>query len=119
MSYFRRGGMSDAEGPITSPSQVDDEIPGGIIAPTRVSCDALPADSPWRKPGQACAPPDTSIADFFRGILDKISTITSPTEPPPTAPSPTPVSSSGPSLLALAAIGGVGYYLYKKRKRRV
>lgn len=109
MSYFRRG-MSDDEGPITSPSQVDDGV--AIVPPTRVSCDALPADSPWRKPGQVCAAEPSIVADFFRGLLDKVQGLPAPTESPSTASSPTP---SGPSLLALAAIGAVGYYLYKKR----
>jgi len=117
MGYFRPG-MSDVEGPITSPSQVPDEqIP--IISPTRVSCDALPADSPWRRPGQVCAPTG-SITDFFRGIFDKISAITEPSDAPVTSPpfvATTPVPSSGPSLLVLAAAGGLGYYLLTRKKR--
>lgn len=118
MSYTRRRRpFGDEEGPITSPAQVDDEIIVGTVPPKRVDCAALPADSPWRRPGQVCAP--SPIAEFFSDLYDKLfppsppGTTSAPTPAPP-APAPT---SSGPPLLLLAAAGGVGYYLLTRKKR--
>jgi len=112
MSYFRPMG----DGPITDPSQVDDSIIVGETTPKRVSCDDLPPDSPWRKPGQVCAP--NVVTDFFKGLYNTLTSPTFSTEtavPPTTTTTPT---SSSSSLLALAAAGGLAYYLYTKRKRR-
>ena len=111
MSYFRPMG----DGPVTSPSEVDDTIIVGETSPKRVSCEDLPPDSPWRKPGQVCAP--NVVTDFFRGLYN---TLTAPTfsveNTAPTTTTPTTASSS-PSLLVLAAAGGLAYYLYKRKRR--
>ena len=122
--WRRRMGLGD-DGPITSPSQVDDSMFRdsaimGTIGPTRVPCASLPADSPWKRPGQVCAPEaPSSIVEFFKGMYDKIAAL-SPLAPEATAaPSAesTTSASSGSSLLVLAAIGGVGYYLLTRKKR--
>ncbi len=110
MSYHRNG-MGD--GPITSTSQVDDTmIP--TVPPTRVSCDALAPDSPWRNPGQVCAPTAANpnfLTDLFAGLF----TPSSPADPAAAAANG---SSSGTShLLLLAAAGGLGYYLLTRKSR--
>jgi len=115
MSYFRS--MGD---PITDPSQVDDEIIAGTVAPTRVDCAALPADSPWKRPGQVCAP-TPSFWDFLDKILPSSSgSSAAPSEPAGTLVTASP-SPAGDSLLPLAllAVGGVGaYYLLRRKKKR-
>ena len=113
MSYHRRNGMGD--GPITDPSQVDDTIYGGEVPPTRVSCDALPADSPWRKPGQACATPSSPL-DYITGIVDGIFNRT-PLPPTSATPGTPAAAATSPSLLLLAAAGGIAYYLLRKKTR--
>ncbi len=118
MSYHRRNGLGD--GAITDPSQVDSTLIG-TVAPTRVDCAALPADSPWKQPGQVCAPSST-VLDFFNGVIDRI-TGNTPVAPTAAVTPATPdtattgPSSNLPSLLLLAAVGGVGYYLLRKKRR--
>lgn len=109
MSYLRPMG----DGPITSPSQVDDSIviPDAEVGPSRVTCSELPADSPWRKPGQVCAA-DFNIVDMFTGLLNKLGTAFS------SSPSAAAPSSAAPSVALL--VGGVAvasYLLLKKKKR--
>jgi hypothetical protein len=110
VAWRRRMGLGD--GPVTSPSQVDDTlIP--TVPPTRVDCSALPADSPWRHPGQVCAP--TSAAWLESLVTDLFAPSTGPTAPDATAS----VMGSGRSLLLWVAAGGLGYYLLTRRKKRV
>lgn len=116
MSYFRPMG----DGPITSPSQLDPAPsssdggwnPGGgavdigTVTPQRVSCDELPADSPFRRPGSVCAPPpdDTSggsIAQAFRDLI-----------------SPAAAADGPPWGLILIGGGLAAYYLLKSKRKR-
>jgi hypothetical protein len=108
MSYLLRP-MGD--GPITSPSQVDDSVlVPEEVGPSRVTCSELPADSPWRKPGQVCAV-DFNLLDMVQGLLSKLGTALSP------APASAPAASAVP--IALLVGGGVAaYLLFKKPKRR-
>lgn len=110
MSYFLRPLSGD--GPITSPSQVDDSVVVGTVPPTRVDCSALPADSPWRRPGQACASTSTPVSEFLSSIFDNMFSSTPPANAT-TGAQPTSAS-SGPSLLLLAALGGVAYLMTRK-----
>jgi len=114
MSYFRRP-LSDVDGPITSPTQVDDSLVVSTIEPTRVPCDKLPADSPWRRPGQVCAPAGGNIIEFLRGMYDKVASAAAAV---PDAPAPaTAPTTSSPPLLLLVALGGAGYYLLTRKRR--
>jgi hypothetical protein len=106
--------MADVDGPITSPSQVDPDLIVATIEPKRVPCSELSADSPWRRPGQVCAPGGGgSIVDFFKGLYDKVAGAAAAV--PDAAPAPAPTASS-PSLLVLVMIGGAGYYLLKRKR---
>lgn len=110
MSYFRRPPMA-GDGPITSPSQVDDTIDAGTVGPTRVECSALPADSPWRRPGQVCAAAaDTpSPLDFISSEIDKAID---------QARAAAGAGGGGvPTWIMLAAAGGAAYLLMRKKKR--
>ena len=104
MSYFRPG--MGQEGPITDPSQVDSTIVGEV-SPTRVECASLPADSPWRQPGQVCGP---TLLDRLRDWLR---------EGPTTAASSTATTaaSDGGSVLLLGGLALAGYYLLRKKRR--
>lgn len=111
MSYMRRPmGQDEPEGPITHPSQVDDTIIVGEVAPKRVPCDQLPADSPWRQPGQVCAP-SRSLLEIIRDAFG-----TGTNGATAVAPSP-PVESPASPLLLLGAAAGL-YYLLRSRKKR-
>ena len=113
MSYRRR---ALGQGPITDPSQVDDSIILEHIPPTRVDCDALPADSPFRRAGQPCAP---NLWDYLKKL------IAGAPAPTPTTASPEPSAPTSPAedeshlglwlLLGGAAAGA--YYLSKKRRK--
>jgi hypothetical protein len=114
MSYIRPMG----DGPVTHPGQDDGTFDDGgstivgSTGPNRVDCSELPADSPWRRPGQVCAPPDdqpwfNELRDLF--FPDSSSTSTSTT--PPTE------SGGAGSLLLLVAGGGLAYYLLTKKGR--
>lgn len=107
MSYFRP--MGD---PITDPRQVDDTITVATIPPNRVDCAALPADSPWREPGQVCAPPPS--IPFFDTLKNLVTAGFGPSTPT-SAPTAT---EDGSRLWLFAAAGGLAYYLYRSRKRR-
>lgn len=116
MSYFRP--MGD---PITSPSQVDDGIVVAPVPPTIVGCADLPADSPWRRPGEVCAPPSSGgIMDYLRDVIRSATSPTTTTPTPTDAPGPPDrilETANIPGLLLLAALGGGAYYLLKKKKR--
>lgn len=101
MSYIHPMG----DGPITSPSQVDDPV----VPPTRVACQDLPADSPWRNPGQVCA--DSPISTIFDPIVDIIAeTFDKPATSAPGA-------AGGPNWMLLAGLGLGAYFLLRKKKR--
>jgi len=110
MSYIRPMG----DGPITDPRQVDDELPELIVPPTRVPCEQLPADSPWRRPGQVCAgaPVSGGIADMITGLLQGVAA--GPVNTTSTAETGTTYDIN---LLWLAAAGGVAYYLMRKKRK--
>lgn len=114
MGYTRNYYSMGDDGPITHPSQVDDSIIVGTVPPKRVDCAALPADSPWRKPGQVCAP-STGLTDLLKSIAESLTQPIVGAVSAVTPPAPTP-SSTGPSLLLLAALGGAGYYLLRKKR---
>lgn len=125
----RRRGMGDDSGPITDPSQVDDSIVVGTVTPTRVDCDNIAADSPFRQPGQVCAPaPVIDFGGLWSSIVDGAKRLVGSTDSQPivTTPNGTIVpgvstdASSGLSigkLVLLAALGGAGYW-YATRKKR-
>ena len=122
MSYFRRG-MGD--GPITSPSQVDDQVATiSDVAPTRVDCEQLPSDSEWRRPGQVCATPSGGgVMDYLlntiRSAISPQAPASQPASSSATMPSLPPADGSGTTallLLAGAAVGG--YYLFFHKKGR-
>jgi len=95
------------DGPITSPSQVDDNLPG--VGPTRVNCSDLPPDSPWRGPGQVCAT-DFNVVDMLNRLLGKLGQLL------PTAPA-APQSSGPPVALLVGGAAVAAYFLMKKKKR--
>lgn len=103
MSYIHPMG----DGPITSPSQVDDPV----VPPTRVACKDLPADSPWRDPGQICA--DAPISTIFDPIVDIIADAFDKPSPGAGAPG----AASGPNWMLLAGLGIGAYFLFRKKKR--
>lgn len=112
MTYFRA--MGD---PITSPSQVDDTV-AAEVPPTRVECRDLPANSPWRQPGQVCADAPGG------GVLDYLQTVFANIFKPPTSPPYSPVPAPGPApddntvpLLVLGAAGLGAYFLLRKKRR--
>jgi hypothetical protein len=104
------------DGPITSTTQVDDSmIP--IVPPTRVSCDALAPDSPWRNPGQVCAPQGPGFLEkLFSDLF--VSPTASTSDPAADAPAAAAPPGGSPSWLLLAAAGGLGYYLLTRKKKR-
>lgn len=117
MSYLRPMG----DGPVMDPSEVDPSIPspwnpnndstdvGTVTKPKRVSCDELPADDPWKKPGGPCAPTDWS--NMFDAITGAVTGA---------APSANGGGSSiVPTLVLLAALGGGAYYYYATTKKKV
>jgi hypothetical protein len=109
MSYIRPLG----DGPITDPSQVDDPIP--VVPPTRVDCAALPPDSPWRQPGQVCAP---TIVDAIKGLIEGVTGPgTTSSSNGSTATSAPATGVEGISPLWYAAAGAAAYYLYRQYKR--
>lgn len=113
MSYIRP--MGD---PITDPSQVDDTIVVGETTPRRVTCDELPADSPWRQPGQVCAPQtggglfDQWITPIFGGGGGTAAGGGAAGEPGAGG------GSSSKTLLLLGAAGVAAYYLFGKKRRK-
>ena len=119
MSYFRRP-MGDT-GPVTSPSQVDDTNPSGSVIvgevpPTRVDCTSLAPDSPWRQPGQVCAPSTgaTSLFDYFKDLFNPSSAAAASSAGTPTV---SPTDSISPILFAGAAIGAYYWWRASKKKR--
>ena len=113
MSYFRRG-MGD--GPITDPSQLDNGTTVATTGPTRVDCSALPADSPFRQPGQVCADDATTAAASSNGgspfdwLLDTIKSGGAAAQPAQAG-----MSDSGKLFLAGAA-ALAAYYLFRKKR---
>ena len=113
MTYFRA--MGD---PITSPSQVDDGIFAGEVPPTRVECNILPANSPWRQPGQICA--DAPGGGILSYLWETLKTSVAEHAPPVMSP---PIYAPPPSddhtgLLLLGAAGlGAAYLLFRKKRR--
>lgn len=113
MSYHRRT-LGDDDGPITHP---DDPRIVGEVTPTRVACEDLPADSPWRQPGQVCAP---SLAKTISDGLAKLGYFISgaPSDTPGTSPTSkvTTTPDTGTSPLLWLALAAGGYYLLRKKK---
>jgi hypothetical protein len=99
------------DGPITSPSQVPDDEGVPIVPPTRVDCASLPADSPFRQPGQVCAPAPSGggVLDYFLDVIHSAS-------------APTSAAAGGDSdntkWLLLGALGVGAYLLTRKKKGR-
>jgi hypothetical protein len=117
MSYMRPVGDDDV--PVTSTTQVvsnDSIIVGGSdVGPKRVPCYQLPSDSPFRQPGQVCAP-STVFMDTLKSIWDGIAGAGVPSVAP-TAPTP-PAEPSPPWALILGG-GAIGaYFIYKNRKKK-
>lgn len=128
MSYFRRRGMGDTA--ITDPCQVDPTIPCGsgastpgpiiaTVSPNQVDCSQLAADSPFRQPGQPCAPTSTpttggsggGIMDWFMGLV----------QPTLGQPAPATAADQGMSdttkLLLLGGAAAAAYYYFGKKRR--
>lgn len=120
MSYFRRS----LGQPITDPSQLEEDGIVGTVTPTRVECEKLAPDSPWRKPGQVCAP---TLMDWFWGLFKPSASPVAPSQPEPIlVPVPVPVpeasvEDTGMSDIAkVILVGGAGiaaYYALRKKKR--
>ncbi len=122
-------GFGDA---ITDPSQVDpslgpapqdpDSTVVGTVQADRKSCDALPADSPWRQPGQVCGP----VKNWLTDLVDNIkNTFGQPMAPAPSSSSDAAASASSAAdgvdtskLLLLAGLGGAAYWYFTKKKKR-
>lgn len=112
--------------PVTSPSDPSLEPSGQVIAgtvgPTRVACEDLPSDSPFRGPNGPCpSVPTTSpmeaVTDWLRGMFGG-GAPAADTVPTSVTPMPPPAPDTGPPILLIAAAVGVGYYLYAKRKKK-
>jgi hypothetical protein len=130
MSYSKRITISPrhrallgfGDGPVTSPTQVDipvadptESVIVGEVSPKRVACEDLPADSPWRRPGQVCSAPGPNMIDQL------VAWLTPSARPVATATSvATPLAEESmlPTLALLALAGGGAYYLYKSKKKR-
>ncbi len=121
MSYIRPMGdavtsTTEVDGPITSPSQVPwnqagESVIAGTVPANRVPCDQLPADSPWRQPGQVCAPTGgiiDTIANMMASARDAITGAAAGAATTPT--------SDGMPWLLIAGATGVAYLLLKKKK---
>lgn len=118
MTYFRR---PLGDGPVTSPHDVDPSLPPfdpsgestvGVVTPgRRPTCDELPADSPWRQPGQACHERNLVVAalDYLRGLIpNQMAPQTIPSQP----------NSVIPTLIVLGGAGVGAYYLLRKTKNK-
>lgn len=114
MSYFRRG-MGD--GPITDPSQLENGTTVAVTTPTRVDCSQLPSDSPFRQPGQACAPGASSNGSggAFDWLLDTIKSGGAAT--PSTSTASTDASDNTKWILGGVAAVAAYYFLFHKKKR--
>lgn len=110
MSYLRPMG----DGPITSPDQVPathpDELDIGTIGPTRVPCDELPADSPWKRPGSVCA--QTPTPGIFDPILDALDKMKA------TPATDAAAAASTFPWLPVAAAAAALYFVVKRKKKR-
>lgn len=105
------------QGPVTSPMDLPGEIVG-TVGPTRVPCEDLPADSPFRGPNGPCPPagpsPLSTVTDWLRDMFGGGGTMT----PTATPMAPAVGVDAGPPWLLIGAALGVGYYLYAKRKKK-
>jgi LPXTG-motif cell wall-anchored protein len=127
MSYIRPMGdavtsTTEVDGPITSPSQVPwtpstDDVYAGTIGANRVDCTQLPADSPWRKPGQACAPTG-GILDTIGNLLTSARDAISGAAGAAVTAAPTPPSDAGTPWLLIAGASGIAAYLLLKKKKK-
>lgn len=114
MSYFRRG-MGD--GPITDPCQIDPSTcVVATVPPTRTECAALPADSPFRQPGQVCAPRDDA-GNGNGSVMDWVMGLIKPAFAPQSAPTPADEGMSPATFLLLAAGAFATYRYFRKGKR--
>lgn len=110
MSYFRRARAMGDDAPITHPWQVDESIIP-TVPPTRVDCAQLPADSPWRNPGQVCAPTMTESA------IDMVKAAASYPVLSVTTTDANTGETSGLRITGLMlAVGAAGYYLLRKKR---
>lgn len=126
MSYIRPMGdavtsTTEVEGPVTSPSQVPwtpgaDEVYAGTVGAKRVPCDQLPEDSPWRQPGQVCAP-TTGIFDTIGNLIASARDAISGAAGAAVTTTPPPADAGTPWLLIAGASGVAAYLLFKKRKK--
>lgn len=132
MTYFRRSLGAAPSGPITDPSQLENGETIGTVTPTRVDCSKLPADSPWRNPGQVCAP---GILDWFLNLFKPSSPAPVTTDAHGCAPdqiwsdsaghclSPQEQAQAGAGmndttkLLLGGAVAVAAYYMFRKKKR--
>jgi hypothetical protein len=115
MSYMRPVGDDDV--PVTSPTQVEhnDSIIVGDVGAKRVPCYELPADSPWKQPGQVCAP-SSVFMDTLKSIWDGIVGAGVPSVAPTT---PTPPAEPSPPWALILGGGAIGaYFIYKNRKKK-
>ncbi len=125
MTYFRRG-MGD--GPITDPCQVDPSLcgPGTIVGtspPTRVDCSQIPADSPFRQPGQPCAPAPAAVGPAGSngsGVTGWLLGLINPsfsTSPAGASSSSAQGMGDDTKLLLLGGAAALAYYYFRKKRR--
>lgn len=115
MTYMLQATGDDESGPVTTPRQVEhnDSIIVGDVGAKRVQCYELPADSPFRQPGQACAPSSAfmdTLKSLWDGIAGSVPTVA------PTAPTP-PADSGPPWALILGGAAVGAYFIYKRKKK--
>jgi len=115
VSYFRPG-MGDGE---PDPCEIDPTMcttDVATVSPTRVDCAQLPVDSPFRRPGQVCAPRDTGAGNGNGSVTDWVLGLIKPAFAPQPAPPPSDSPMSSATLLLLVAGGYATYRYFRKRR---
>jgi hypothetical protein len=110
----------------TDPSltETDTDIVVGVVNPSRIGCNQLPADSPWREPGQVCAPPPLpsgGLIEWGKSMLkageNLVSAVVDVVTPSATTPPPSTDMSTTTKVAIAAAVGVGAYYLLRKKRR--
>ncbi len=97
------------DGPVLHPGEDDPPI----VPPTRVPCEELPSDSPWRRPGEVCA--DAPISTLFDPVIDIVMDAINGKSQSQDDTAPGSGSGIG-NLVLLGALGIGAYYLFRKKR---